>query len=98
MITIIAEVFLGAAGSDGGMDIQEAQKADTDLGLIAEQGDPGCAWPRSQPTACCVGALPTKATQKLDPGAFAPCEVFRTENDTKPDRRWSSAGQRRTRL
>ena len=68
--SVIAEVFLGAAGSDGGMDIQEAQKADTDLGLIAEQGDPGCAWPRLQPTACFVGALPTKATQKLDPGAF----------------------------
>jgi hypothetical protein len=25
----------------------------------------------------------------------APCEVFRTEKDTKPDRRWSSAGQQR---
>ena len=27
-----------------------------------------------------------------------PCEVFRTEKDSKPDRRWSSAGQRRTRI
>ena len=29
-------------------------------------------------------------------GGVSPSEVFRAENDPKPDRRWSSAGQHRT--
>ena len=76
--SVIDEVFGDASGWDGGMGIQEARMADGELGRIAEAGHPGCAWPRAQPTACFVSALPSSVSQKLDVkafGVFVRCRV-----------------------
>ena len=76
--SVIAEVFGRASGWDGRMDIQEARAADGALGRIAEAGHPACAWPRAQPTACFVSALPSSVSHKLDVrafGVFVRCRV-----------------------
>ena len=39
---------------------------------------PACAWPRAQPTACFVSALPSSVSHKLDVrafGVFVRCRV-----------------------